>query len=88
MTFDGNNRLIVVDPFDFSLSVVDPKDGKIVKKYGKYGAEDGQLSYPSSVTYDAGTRLVRGRRQREQPGPDAPDSRTRGLGRHGGSRRR
>jgi sugar lactone lactonase YvrE len=52
MTFDGNNRLIVVDPFDFSLSVVDPKDGKIVKKYGQYGAEDGQLAYPSSVTYD------------------------------------
>jgi sugar lactone lactonase YvrE len=54
MTFDANNRLIVVDPFDFSISVVDPKDGKIVKKYGRYGSEDGQFAYPSSISYDKG----------------------------------
>ncbi len=52
MTFDGNNRLVIVDPFDFSLSVFDPKDGKLIKKYGVYGTEDGKLAYPSGVSYD------------------------------------
>jgi len=53
MVFDGNNRLIIVDPFDFSLTAVNPADGKLIKKYGVYGTEDGKLAYPSGISYDA-----------------------------------
>jgi sugar lactone lactonase YvrE/cbb3-type cytochrome oxidase subunit 3 len=52
MTLDGNDRLIIVDPFDFSLTAVSPKDGKLIKKYGEYGTEDGKLAYPSGISYD------------------------------------
>jgi len=50
---DGNDRLVVVDGLDFSLSVFDTKDGKFIKKYGAYGSKDGQLLYPTSIDYDA-----------------------------------
>lgn len=49
---DGNGRVIVVDTFDFSLSVFDPETGEFLEKYGEYGPEDGQLDYPTSIDYD------------------------------------
>jgi DNA-binding beta-propeller fold protein YncE len=52
-TVDANGRLVVVDAFDFTLNVFDPKNGRLIHKYGAYGAEDGKLLYPSGVAYDA-----------------------------------
>jgi len=53
VTVDGRGRLVVVDAFDFSISVFDPADGKFIAKYGAYGAEDGKLAYPTSISYDS-----------------------------------
>lgn len=53
VTMDGNGRLVVVDPFGFSVSVFDAKNGKFIKKYGADGRKDGQLNYPSAIAYDA-----------------------------------
>lgn len=54
MTIDGSNRLVVVDPFDFTLTVLDLKSGRLIAKYGTFGGEDGKLLYPSGVAYDPG----------------------------------
>jgi sugar lactone lactonase YvrE len=53
MTMDANGRLVVVDPFDFSLTVLDAKNGQLIAKYGAFGGEDGKMLYPSGVGYDA-----------------------------------
>jgi len=50
---DGKGRVVVVDAFDFTISVFDPKNGDLIAKYGEYGADDGQLAYPTSIAYDA-----------------------------------
>lgn len=52
LVFDGSGRLVVVDAFNFTIDVVDPKTGEILTKYGDYGAEDGQFFYPTSIDYD------------------------------------
>jgi len=49
---DGKGRLVVIDAFDFSIAVFNSKNGKFLAKYGEYGSDDGQLSYPSSIAYD------------------------------------
>lgn len=54
LTVDGNGRLVVADAFDFSVTVVDSKNGKVLKKYAKDGKEDGQFAYPTGLDYDAG----------------------------------
>lgn len=53
LTVDGNNRLVVVDPFDFSLTVLSTKDGSFIGEYGSFGRADGEFNYPTSVDYDA-----------------------------------
>lgn len=53
VTVDGNGRVVVVDAFDFSISVFDPATGDVIAKYGEYGEDDGQLAYPSSIAYDS-----------------------------------
>ena len=53
MTIDGAGRLVVVDMFDCSLNVFNPKDGSFIGKYGDAGADDGAFFYPVSVGYDA-----------------------------------
>lgn len=52
ITFDGNNRLVVVDPWDITLTVLDPADGSLIAKYGRHGSVDGQMLYPAGVDYD------------------------------------
>ena len=52
MTMDGANRLVIVDPFGFDLTVLDSKNGNLIAKYGAPGPVDGQFIYPSDVSYD------------------------------------
>lgn len=52
VTFDGANRLVIADPFAFQLVVLDPKDGRVLARYGAYGIQDGMFAYPTSVSYD------------------------------------
>ncbi|MHB1135626.1 MAG: 6-bladed beta-propeller [Coriobacteriia bacterium] len=52
MTTDGAGRLVVADPFDFSLTVLDAEDGDLLAKYGAMGSADGQFTYPNGVSYD------------------------------------
>jgi hypothetical protein len=49
---DSNNRLVVVDAMDFSITVFSATDGSLIAKYGQYGTKDGQFMYPSSIDYD------------------------------------
>lgn len=52
MTFDSAGRLILVDPFEFTIIAVDPKTGKVTKTYGEYGETDGKFAYPTSISFD------------------------------------
>lgn len=52
MTLDGNGRLVVVDPFGFNITVLDPKTGKKLAQYGAYGSQDGFFGYPTGIAYD------------------------------------
>ncbi len=52
MTFDGAGRLVLVDPFEFEIMVLDPETGKVEKTYGEYGEKDGKFGYPTSIAYD------------------------------------
>lgn len=53
LTFDGAGRLMLVDPFEFQVLVMDTtKKGQIVARYGDYGSRDGQFAYPTGLSYD------------------------------------
>lgn len=53
MTFDGAGRLLAVDPFEFQVLVMDTtKKGQVIKRYGRFGAEDGRFAYPTGISYD------------------------------------
>jgi len=52
MTFDSASRLLLVDPFEFKIMILDPASGKVVKTYGDYGETDGKFGYPTSIAYD------------------------------------
>lgn len=53
MVFDGADRLLLVDPFEFQILVLDTtKKGQIVARYGEVGAEDGRFAYPTGLSYD------------------------------------
>ncbi len=52
LVFDGHNRLVVADAFQFELTVVDPRSGKAQARFGEYGREEGQFYYPTSIAYD------------------------------------
>ncbi|HEX9094211.1 MAG TPA: NHL repeat-containing protein [Coriobacteriia bacterium] len=52
LVFDGAGRLVVIDAFRFETVVVDPKDGKVLARYGEYGTNDGQFFYPTGIDYD------------------------------------
>lgn len=51
-TIDASGRLVVVDMFDFSLDVFNASNGRLIKKYGAFGKEDGKMLYPSGIAYD------------------------------------
>jgi sugar lactone lactonase YvrE len=53
LTLDASHRLVVLDPFEFGLWVLDPDEkGKIVGHYGTFGPEDGKFIYPTRLDYD------------------------------------
>lgn len=52
LAIDGAGRLVIVDPFDFSLTVLDPENGDLIAKYGQAGIAEGQFTYPSGIDYD------------------------------------
>jgi len=54
LTVDGAGRVVVIDMYDCTMAVFEPKTGKFIGKYGDVGAEDGQFFYPVSVSYDSG----------------------------------
>jgi DNA-binding beta-propeller fold protein YncE len=54
LTVDGAGRVVVIDMYDCTMAVFEPKTGKFIGKYGDSGAEDGQFFYPVSVSYDSG----------------------------------
>jgi len=53
MTIDGAGRLVVIDMFDSTIAVFDPKDGSFIGKYGVIGPDDGEFFYPQDISYDA-----------------------------------
>jgi len=52
VTLDGNNRVIVIDMFDYSVSAFSTSNGKFLGKWGEYGTNDGFFSNPSDITYN------------------------------------
>lgn len=52
MTFDAAGRLLLVDPFEFTIDQVDTKTGKRLNTWGEYGESDGKFAYPTSLDYD------------------------------------
>jgi len=52
VTLDGNNRVIVIDMFDYSVSAFSTSNGKFLGKWGEYGTEDGFFSNPSAIVYN------------------------------------
>lgn len=52
MTMDGRGRLVYVDPFAFTINVVDPADGRVIASYGQHGERDGRFFYPTGISYD------------------------------------
>ncbi len=52
MTIDGQDRLVYVDPFAFTINVVDPEDGSVIASYGEFGERDGRFFYPTGISYD------------------------------------
>jgi len=54
MTIDGAGRLVVIDMFEGTLNVFNPRDGSLIGKYGETGPDDGEFFYPVSVSYDEG----------------------------------
>lgn len=52
MTVDGAGRVVLVDPFDFSIMAHDPKTGRVTNEWGEYGREDGSFAYPTGIDYD------------------------------------
>ena len=52
MTIDAANRLVIADPFGFDFTLLDPRNGRLIAKYGAAGTIDGQFVYPSDISYD------------------------------------
>jgi len=53
VTVDGRGRPVVLDGFDFTLSVFDSNGGAFIEKWGTFGDQDGQFMYPAGFNYDA-----------------------------------
>lgn len=53
ITVDGAGHVVVVDPFAFTIDVLDGKTGHVLKQYGESGAADGQFAYPTGIAYDS-----------------------------------
>lgn len=53
MTLDSAGRVVLVDPFVFSIMAVDPANGELTDTWGDFGAVDGAFAYPTGIDYDA-----------------------------------
>lgn len=54
MTIDGSGRLVLVDPFNLQIIVLDPaRKGAEVGRYGEHGTKDGLFFYPTGISYDS-----------------------------------
>lgn len=51
-TIDGRGRLVLVDPFEFTIDVLDSKTGQVLAKYGDAGTQNGSFAYPTGIAYD------------------------------------
>jgi hypothetical protein len=52
VTIDGAGRVIVVDFFDYSVAAFNSADGSYIDKWGVYGTNDGEFSYPNQIAYN------------------------------------
>jgi len=52
VTLDANNRVIVIDMFDYSVAAFSESNGKFLGKWGEYGVQDGFFSNPSDISYN------------------------------------
>lgn len=64
LAFNGKGQIAVVDPFKFTITVLDPESGEIVKLtgangepgrqavFGDFGQADGLFAYPTGIAYD------------------------------------
>lgn len=53
MTLDAAGRVLLVDPFVFSIMGVNAEDGELIDTWGDFGAKDGTFAYPTGLDYDA-----------------------------------
>jgi len=54
MTRDAAGRILLVDPFNFSIMAHDSKTGTITASFGEFGSADGMFAYPTGMDYDTG----------------------------------
>jgi hypothetical protein len=55
----GEDGLVfVLDTFTGQITIVDPKDGKVLKQVGELGSKDGQFMYPEGLAYLGGDRYA------------------------------
>ncbi|MCL2881554.1 MAG: NHL repeat-containing protein [Coriobacteriia bacterium] len=52
VTLDANNRILVIDMFDYSVAAFSQSNGKFLGKWGEYGVQDGFFSNPSDISYN------------------------------------
>lgn len=52
VTTDANGRVVVIDAFNYNITVLDGATGKKIAAYGSYGQDDGYFDNPSSIAYD------------------------------------
>jgi len=53
VTLDANNRVLVIDMFDYSVAAFSTSNGNFLGKWGEYGTEDGFFSNPSDIAYNS-----------------------------------
>jgi DNA-binding beta-propeller fold protein YncE len=53
VTTDAYGRVIVIDAFNYNITVLNGANGKKIASYGEYGQADGQFDNPTGITYDA-----------------------------------
>jgi len=52
VTTDANGRVIVLDAFNYNITVLNGSTGKKIASYGTYGQDDGQFDSGSAIAYD------------------------------------
>lgn len=53
VTTDANGRVVVIDAFNYNITVLDGATGKKIASYGEYGQADGQFDNASAIAYDS-----------------------------------